>query len=244
LAEPILPGHPFPEHVDYILHGAASVSQQSRDYGVIDANVRSTFNVMRFAEEVGAKAVVHLSSVAVYGASASRRTCSEDSPAVPNSNYGLSKLLAEHVVASAAPSVRRLNLRLTYVLNAGMAASTLIHRLATALHRDQPVELVNASETFFQFIDADDVARACEAALQNDLQGTFNLSSPETPTLGQLFERIQDSVGKSASNVTLKSDPAVALRTIYPADRFVSAVGGFDFTPLDASIRRATGDSS
>lgn len=65
------------------------------DYEYFETNIRGAENVCEFAERVGIDNVIFTSSIAPYGASEDLKT--EETLPMPNTPYGISKLVAEHI---------------------------------------------------------------------------------------------------------------------------------------------------
>lgn len=65
------------------------------DHEYFETNIRGAENVCNYAERVGTKAIVFTSSIAPYGASEQMKT--EATLPTPNTPYGISKLVAEHI---------------------------------------------------------------------------------------------------------------------------------------------------
>jgi nucleoside-diphosphate-sugar epimerase len=65
------------------------------DYEYFETNIKGAENVCKFAEEKGINTIVFTSSIAPYGASESLKK--ESTLPTPNTPYGISKLIAEHI---------------------------------------------------------------------------------------------------------------------------------------------------
>jgi len=164
----------FPEVMDFVIHAAADVDEWTDSFKVIESNVRSTFNVARYAKATGALGLVNFSSVTVYGKLGRDRVNRESNTPRPATNYGLSKLLGEQVASAVADELPVASLRPAYVLGRPLNSKTLIARLARMIARGEPVTLENGSESFLQFIDSRDIAIICERLLEARISGTFN----------------------------------------------------------------------
>lgn len=90
------------EKADYIIHAAALVSFDPRDFKRMHVvNVEGTANVMNLSSSLNVKKVVHVSSIAALGRSEKSTRISEKSTWVNskyNSYYGITKYLAEQEV--------------------------------------------------------------------------------------------------------------------------------------------------
>jgi nucleoside-diphosphate-sugar epimerase len=65
------------------------------DYEYFETNMLGAKNVCEFAERVGIANIIFTSSIAPYGASEDQKT--EETLPMPNTPYGISKLVAEHI---------------------------------------------------------------------------------------------------------------------------------------------------
>ena len=239
LLDPIDPaGGKFPDRLDAIVHAAAQVDQTDRSFDVVMANTRTAYNLAEFAAAAGCRQFVHLSSVAVYGAPALGNAVSEETPARPQSPYGLSKLLAESILSSwHAHYDSLLHLRLGYVAGAGMSDDTIVRRLARSRVAGEGVTLVNPAITRIQFIDADDVAAVCVAALACNLSGTINLAGRVRHSIEDLWQEIARAIpGKTPVSRLAALD--AAYDTHYRTDK-LDELNLPGQTPFSATIDKA-----
>ncbi len=65
------------------------------DHEYFETNIRGAENVCEFAERLGINNIIFTSSIAPYGASENLKT--EETLPTPNTPYGISKLVAEHI---------------------------------------------------------------------------------------------------------------------------------------------------
>jgi nucleoside-diphosphate-sugar epimerase len=196
--------HPVPAdllapRLDVIVHCAAAVQERDDSYAVVDDNLRLAFNVAALARRRGTAVVVNLSSIAVYGAGAGDGAIAETSALHPTSAYGMAKLLGETLLTAALPATAVSHLRLAYVLAPVMPDRYFIMRLARAMAAGEPVDVVNGDTTRLSFVEVADVARACEAAIEQAAVGAFNLAADERPTPRQVVDAIASHHPRSAS---------------------------------------------
>ena len=119
----------FGEHrIDSIVHFAArkSVAESVADpLGYYRANLGSVIALAEAAVERGVDRLVFSSSAAVYG-SASSPPLDEESPTVPDSSYGATKLMGERILADAADASELVAVMLRYFNPVGAHPSGLI----------------------------------------------------------------------------------------------------------------------
>lgn len=189
LRDPI-PDALIPGRLDAVVHCAAVVDEQDESYEVVDANVRATFNVVAFARAQGARMIVNLSSIAVYGAPPQAPRVRESDPLRPRTAYGVAKVLTETLISCHDSEMAVVHLRLGYVLAPIMPSSSFLVRMGRSLAAGDPVEVVNADSTRFSFIEVADVARACEAALDRTGKEAVNLVADDRPTPREVTDAI------------------------------------------------------
>jgi 2-alkyl-3-oxoalkanoate reductase len=185
-----IPEDLIPGRLDAVVHCAAVVDEQDESYEVVDANVRATFNLVAFARARGVSTIVNLSSIAVYGAPAEGSRVLEIDPLRPRTAYGVAKVLTETLISCRASEMAVVHLRLGYVLAAVMPTRSFLVRIGRRLAANEPVEIVNPDSTRLSFIEVADVARACEAALVQATEGTFNLVADDRPTVREVTDAI------------------------------------------------------
>ena len=119
----------FGEHrIDSVVHFAArkSVTESVADpLGYYHANLGSVIALAEAAVERGVGRLVFSSSAAVYG-SASPPPLDEESPTMPDSPYGATKLMGERILADAADASELVAVMLRYFNPVGAHPSGLI----------------------------------------------------------------------------------------------------------------------
>ncbi len=84
----------LPESIIFNL-AAVHTTPGHPDHEYFETNILGANNICTFAEQNGISRIVFTSSIAPYGASEENKT--EDSLPMPNTPYGISKLVAEHI---------------------------------------------------------------------------------------------------------------------------------------------------
>ena len=119
----------FGEHpIDSVVHFAArkSVAESVRDpLGYYRSNIGSTIALAATAIDRGVRRMVFSSSATVYG-STSSLPVTEESPTVPESPYGETKLMGERILADAAAASPMTAVMLRYFNPVGAHPSGLI----------------------------------------------------------------------------------------------------------------------
>jgi UDP-glucose 4-epimerase len=165
------------EGADIVVHLGLDDDPSADEDTLFARNVHGTRNVLEAAARVGAKAFVHLSGAAVYGAHPDNALpLGEKSPLRANPDYAPAyhKLLAEELVEEFAdehPSTRVAVLRPATVLGPGVD-----HVLARHLEAPRLL-LVADHEPPLQFVHVDDLAAALHLAATGALTGAYNVAS-------------------------------------------------------------------
>lgn len=147
--------------------------------------------------------VVQLGSAAEYGPTTLDVPVSEDAPERPSSPYGETKRAATRLLmlAAASGSVQPVTLRVFNPIGAGVAAATLLGQAAHRIRRavadaDERIEL-GPLDSYRDFVDAHDVARAVALAVQSpDVEDPIlNIARGEAVQARQLVRQLADIAG-------------------------------------------------
>jgi len=133
------------------------------------------YNVFQAARNVGIRRIVWASSIMTYGnlTTHSVLPVTEDSPLVPTGIYGASKVMLENLAQDFC--------RWSDMSIASFRLSRIIYE--TQAGRDKLQRMANTesfgADCLWSYVDARDVATACLAWLESDIQGAevFNLAA-------------------------------------------------------------------
>ncbi len=145
----------------YHLAAQSSVPVSTSDpLGDMRTNVEGTVNVLDAARSAGAK-VVFASSSTVYGA-ASKVPTPEDSPLVPCSFYGLSKMAAEQYcrLYSESFGVPAVTLRLYNIFGPGTSKGMMIDLYRKLLRDPRRLEVLGSGKQKKDYLYIDDTVDA------------------------------------------------------------------------------------
>ena len=183
----------FPKKIDCIVHCAARVDEQDTSFDVINQNLKTTFNLLKYAGACSANSFINLSSIAVYGRPKPTGIISETHEFKPITNYGVSKVLVERACEALLPhSTKRVNLRLGYVLGPTKSKARIFQKFTEQMSMNEPIELINPDQTVFNVIDIEDFSRVVEIFLRNNVSGDFNLVSGHYPTVRDIFNVVKE----------------------------------------------------
>lgn len=204
---------------------------------------RNTQILTTFAELIGRNPVgrvVYLSSAAVYGEDVENLAITEDTPLVPRTYYGLSKITAEWILqrvvdGGGAGSLGLVRPATVYGPGDVATAYGPSGFLDAAVH-DRPLTLWGDGMELREFLYVDDVAKAIARYALLDHSGPLNLVAGVSYTFQDALDAVEAAVGRrpplssrprSKSKVDNRFDAAL-LRTVLPE---------IAFTPLAEGVR-------
>ncbi|GAB3640788.1 NAD-dependent epimerase/dehydratase family protein [Spirosoma arcticum] len=206
-------------------HSVPRTAAEGADYERV--NVQGTARLLTALEQVPVppKAVVHISTVLVYGR-LSGELLGETTPLDATDAYGLSKVQAETTVrewgerTGVRVSILRLPLVVAERPNGNVAT------LMNAIRRGYYVR-IGDGRARRSMIRVDDVAAVIDRAAE--VGGTFNLTDGCHPTIGELEDALSRYVGRSQP---IRAVPLVLARAVATVGDGINAVVGRRF-PLD-----------
>lgn len=178
---------------DIVIHSAwEGVGGALRSGDIQLENIRATVALADAAIAAGARKFVGIGSQAEYGRY-DRRIVESDLPQ-PTMLYGAAKLAANHLVAQRCHEARICFawLRLFSVYGPGDNANWLIPSAAASLIRGKPPQCTAGTQKW-DYLHIDDVARGVlAAAMTEEANGVFNLSSGEPAAVRNIVEMLRD----------------------------------------------------
>jgi UDP-glucose 4-epimerase len=182
------------EGIEAVFHLAAHVfPARSVEAPREDAeiNIAGTLNVLEAARRAGVQRVVYASTAAVYG-DPRELPITEDTPALPLSPYGVSKLSAEQYcrLYSSLYALPVTVLRFFNVYgprqSSGSAYAGVIPRFVERARRGLPLLIYGDGSQTRDFVHVDDVVQACLLAVQTDHVGTYNIATGHATSVAEL----------------------------------------------------------
>ena len=206
--------------IDAVVHFAArkSVAESVRDpLGYYRSNLGSVVALAAAAIDRGVRRLVFSSSATVYG-SASTLPVTEDSPTVPESPYGETKLMGERILADAAAASEMTAVMLRYFNPVGAHPSGLIGEdpsgelanlvpriMQVAVGRRDRLEVFGADyatadgTAVRDYVHVMDLAEGHVAALDADIapasSRVYNLGTGSGTTVLQVVAAASEAVG-------------------------------------------------
>jgi nucleoside-diphosphate-sugar epimerase len=197
--------------VDVVNHNAALVAQTGAGRRFWDVNVEGTRIVAEEAIKAKVKAIVHISTTAVYGIPPSC-AITASTPLKPVEPYGRSKLAGEMVMKDLCDrhDVSLTTIRPRATLGAGRLG--IFQILFEWIRENCNVYVVGSGDHRVQFIHALDLIDFCMLALDTGRSGTYNVG---TDCFGTLRGDLEELIAYANSQSKVRSLPeSVAINTL------------------------------
>ena len=217
----VIPSRPY----DAILHLAGQASgEKSFDDPLLDldANARSTVMLAKWAIEQRIPALIHASSMGVYG-NPLELPVAESVDCDPCSWYGASKLAAERALKVARQSgLRTVSLRMFSVYGPGQNLSDLRQGMASIflsmLRDQQSVDVHGPLDRVRDLVYIDDCVDAWVKALAGDACGAFNVGTGIGTSVGTLIDILIEQLGLPFDTSVTESGPTLGDQRAMIAD--------------------------
>jgi len=201
--------------VDTVIHCAAAIGPASLSREVFySANVVGTKNLLEgLKNSRSLRRFLHISTVAVVGATDPERPANEESPCKPIDAYGETKLAAERIVLDAARSgFPAVIVRPMWIYGANSPITTNLFRKIGR----RKLPMVGVARNTMQPIAIEDaVEGVVKCAASPGVEGRiFNLAGPEILTVRSMCEIIADSMGTTLPKISLPLSIAIPLATL------------------------------
>jgi nucleoside-diphosphate-sugar epimerase len=254
------------EGVEAVIHSAAVISflKQEKKW-MNQVNIQGTANVVNMALEKNISRLVHISSVAALGRSASGAKINEEKKWLDsklNSHYGISKQKAEMEVWRAmGEGLNAVIVNPSTVLGFG-DWNTSSCRIFKNIYEEFPwyTEGING------FVDIEDVAKATVLLMESNIAEERFIVTGENWSFRQLFNTIADGFGKKHPHrratpflaaiawrmekikslfkgtkplLTKETAKLAHTSSFFQNDKILQALPGFSFTPLQQTISKA-----
>lgn len=150
----------------------------------------------------------------------------EDEMPEPAEIYGQSKLAAEHVLCGYGRDLEVVILRCPTIIDRGRLG--LLAILFEFIHDGKTVWVVGDGGNRYQFIYAEDLVRACIAALQPGVSDIFHVGSERVQSLRSIYEAVIQEAGSGSRVRSLPKKATLAAMQV--AHRFgISPLGPYHY---------------
>lgn len=176
---------------DVIVHTAAMTSVEACEADKVACQLINVDLVQVLATycEKNQAQLVHLSTDFVFDGKKGTPYNEEDS-ANPQSEYGKSKYASEQVLQHSNCHFAILRTILVYGVNADPNRSNLVLWAKGKLSQNEPIKVVNDQWRMPTFVD--DLARACQLAIERKAQGLFHISGAELMSIKEAVDKVAD----------------------------------------------------
>jgi UDP-glucose 4-epimerase len=233
------------ERPEVVSHQAAQHSVKiSTDDPTFDAqvNILGLLNVLEECRRMGVRKALFASSGATYGTPA-QVPMTEETPQLPESPYGITKMAAEHYLRyyHAAYGLDYTAFRYGNVYGprqdpngeAGVIA-IFTHRLLT----DQPVRIDWDGEQAKDYVYVGDVARAGVLALESGAARTYCLGTGAPTSVNELHLRLVEITGHSTPIIRAPKRPGDVHLACFDCTRAQTELGWAPEVSLDDGLRQ------
>jgi len=223
------------QEVDYVFHLAAiaSVPKSVQDpLSSHKVNMTGTLNVLLAARENKVKKVIHISSAAVYGDTATIPQ-KEDMVPSPQSPYAVAKLAGEYYCKAFQDLYGLSSISLRYFNVYGprqdpnsQYAAVIPIFISRALEGKPPIIFGNGEQTR-DFVFVRDAVAAAILAVESDATGVFNVATGNAVSINEVAELIIKIAGKDLEPIHQESRTGDIRHSL--AD--ISKAKAFGYTP-------------
>lgn len=254
------------EGMDAVIHAAGRISfARGETPEMYRTNIEGTANVVNIALEQNINRLVHVSSVAALGRTGNGETVTENKSweqSKWNTQYAVSKFRGEiEVWRGMGEGLSAVIVNPSTILGFGDWDHS-----SCALFRSAWQEFPWYTEGINGFVDVQDVARAIVGLLESDVAGERYIVNGENWTFRHLFESIAAGFGKKPpsreatpflagiawrkeliksyfsgkpSILTRESARVAQSQTYFDNSKILAQLPGFQFTPLERTIKAA-----
>lgn len=210
------------EDVGSIVNCIAAVPLARAKTSLWASNFDASKSLVRAADSLEIRRVVHLSSSAIYG-TPEKIPISESVPPEPLEEYGRSKLAGEKAWSESRVDRTVAIMRPRTIVGEGRRG--IFGLLFQWIREGKPVPVAGNGSNLYDFVHVSDVVNGIVSALSVGANGIFNLGSRETSTMAANLEHVIESAESSSE---IRSVPNNLLRSL---GRLSDVLPGIPFAP-------------
>jgi UDP-glucose 4-epimerase len=222
---------------DAVVFASALTPDRGRDRATMLKNIAMGDHFCQFLERATCSHIVYLSSDAVYGTN--EKLLRETSCCQPDSLYGLSHLVREEMLKSAAKqkNIPLFVLRSTAVYGSGDSHNGYgPNRFFRTALQEGRISLFGNGEEKRSHIFVEDVVNLMELGLTNKSSGTLNLTSGVSVSFMEVAEKIAVLFDEKVEILTSPRQNPVTHINFDPTEIF-KAFPSFAFTTLEDGLK-------
>lgn len=190
-----------------VCHVAAELAHEAKDKAALWAsNVEGTRNLAEACRHFKTPTFVFTSTNCLWGKPLNRPVREDDTPQ-PVEIYGRSKLVAEKVLENYRNDINVIVFRSPTIIAPGRVG--LLSLLFDFIAENRKIPVVGNGRAPYQFIDAEDYARAIEQALTLNRSDIFHIGSDRPTSLEDSYRYVIARAGSTSRLYHLPRGPAV-----------------------------------
>lgn len=178
------------------------------DSDFIDTNIKGSLNLLNSCLKNNVKKIILISTINVYGNSLSKSS-NEESELLPQTNYGLIKLLTEKLYRqfSKTYNLDVVILRMSNLYGPNKKAGYVSHLINSSVHPTQSIVAYNNGNQFRDILFIDDAIDGIIKSIKKPLAGfnIFNISSGVKYSINQVIKEIEN-VSNQKLNMAYSSE--------------------------------------
>jgi len=190
-------------------------------------NSQGSYELMEMAANSGVEDFIFISTANMFNSKAEE--IHEQLLPEPNNEYELSKIFGEMVADffGRISSKRFYSLRISAPYGYGWSARAVIPIFLERASVGKPLKLYGTGKREQTFTHVDDIASACEDALNSGCDGTYNIAGPTVVTMVELAEAILNAFPNTKSYIeyTGKADPGESVKRRVLIDKAQREIG-------------------
>lgn len=187
---------------DIIHHNVAQVPLAKDKKKFWQVNKEGTENLLKSAQELGAKKVIYVSSSAVYGIP-KKNPVTELAKPNPLEDYGMAKYQAELVCKNYIEKGLDISIIRPRTIM-GHDRLGIFSILFEWIYKGSNIPVLNGGNNIYQFVHADDLAEACILAGNKKGSDDFNIGASD---FSSMYEVLDFLIKSSNSKSKIKSLP-------------------------------------
>lgn len=223
--------------VDAIVNTAAIHYESKPEPSVenfIETNILGINNLCRYAQKVGVKKIIHLSTVSVYGAVNHPLLCESDAISDPNF-YGSTKWLGERVLREYKNDFECFTLRLPGVVGPNYYICWLGRMLKKALN-NEVIEVFGPENLFNNVTDVNQVSQFINYLLNTDkkIAGVYNVATNHPISINKVIDLLITGSNSESKVISVSSPQKSFLIDLSKTQNMT----GFHFQNTEDVIKR------
>lgn len=200
----------------------------------IETNILAVNNLCRYAQKVGVRKFIHLSTISIYGTIEHPLLCETDSISDPNF-YGSTKWLGERILREYQNNFECFTLRLPGVVGPNYYICWLGRMLKKALNNEL-IEVFGPDNLFNNITDVNQVSQFINFLLTTDnkIAGEYNVASNNPISINRVVDLLIAGSRSESKIMTVSSPKKSFLIDLSKTQR----VTGFCFSNTEDIIKR------